>query len=48
MTCGINAVSPGVVRTPLWDDMLEADREALYRRVGDALPVGRVGEPNAA
>lgn len=42
----VNAVSPGIVRTPLWDDMLEADREALYRRVGDALPVGRVGEPS--
>jgi NAD(P)-dependent dehydrogenase (short-subunit alcohol dehydrogenase family) len=40
----VNAVSPGVVRTALWDNMAESDREALYREVGNALPVGRVGE----
>ena len=40
----VNAVSPGVVRTALWDNMAESDREALYREVGSALPVGRVGE----
>ncbi|RDV05647.1 SDR family oxidoreductase [Undibacter mobilis] len=40
----VNAVSPGVVRTPLWAGMSEEDREALYRNVGAALPVGRVGE----
>jgi NAD(P)-dependent dehydrogenase (short-subunit alcohol dehydrogenase family) len=40
----VNAVSPGVVRTALWDTMAESDREALYREVGSALPVGRVGE----
>jgi NAD(P)-dependent dehydrogenase (short-subunit alcohol dehydrogenase family) len=40
----VNAVSPGVVRTALWDNMSDSDREALYRQVGDALPVGRVGE----
>lgn len=41
----VNAVSPGVVRTPLWGKMSPGDREALYRDVGAALPVGRVGEP---
>lgn len=41
----VNAVSPGVVRTPLWRGMKDSDREALYRDVGAALPVGRVGEP---
>jgi len=40
----VNAVSPGVVRTALWDTMPDSDREALYRQVGDTLPVGRVGE----
>jgi NAD(P)-dependent dehydrogenase (short-subunit alcohol dehydrogenase family) len=40
----VNAVSPGVVRSPLWDNMTEADREAMYSNVGAALPVGRVGE----
>jgi NAD(P)-dependent dehydrogenase (short-subunit alcohol dehydrogenase family) len=32
------------VRTALWDNMADDDREALYRAVGEALPVGRVGE----
>ena len=40
----VNAVSPGVVRTPLWDGMSKTDREAMYRDVGAALPVGRIGE----
>jgi NAD(P)-dependent dehydrogenase (short-subunit alcohol dehydrogenase family) len=40
----VNAVSPGVVRTALWNNMSEADRDAMYRDIGAALPVGRVGE----
>jgi NAD(P)-dependent dehydrogenase (short-subunit alcohol dehydrogenase family) len=40
----VNAVSPGVVRSPLWNSMSEADRAAMYRDVGAALPVRRVGE----
>lgn len=40
----VNLVSPGFVRTPLWDSLPEAQREALYAGVGAALPVGRVGE----
>ena len=40
----VNAVSPGVVRTPLWNNITDADRETFYRSVSDALPVGRVGE----
>ena len=41
----VNAVCPGVVRTELWSDMPEIDRDALYRDVAQSLPVGRVGEP---
>jgi NAD(P)-dependent dehydrogenase (short-subunit alcohol dehydrogenase family) len=41
----VNAVSPGLVRTPLWGNMPEGDREALYRDAGAKLLVGRVGEP---
>jgi NAD(P)-dependent dehydrogenase (short-subunit alcohol dehydrogenase family) len=41
----VNAVCPGVVRTELWNDMTESDRDALYRNVAQNLPVGRVGEP---
>src|SRR6267154_747549 len=40
----VNAVSPGVVRTNLWQNMTAAEREQLYESVGNSLPVGRVGE----
>jgi NAD(P)-dependent dehydrogenase (short-subunit alcohol dehydrogenase family) len=40
----VNAVSPGVVRTNLWQKMSPAEREQLYESVGKRLPVGRVGE----
>jgi len=42
----VNAVSPGVVRTNLWQNMKAAEREQLYESVGNSLPVGRVGEPH--
>ncbi|MFC8519505.1 SDR family oxidoreductase [Streptomyces sp. NPDC057257] len=41
----VNVVSPGVVRTDLWRDLPEAEREALYASTAGSLPVGRVGEP---
>ena len=40
-----NVVSPGVVRTELWRDLPEADREGLFASAAQSLPVGRVGEP---
>jgi len=40
----VNAVSPGVVRTNLWQNMGAAEREQLFESVGNSLPVGRVGE----
>ena len=40
----VNAVSPGVVRTNLWQNMGAAEREKLFESVGKSLPVGRVGE----
>jgi NAD(P)-dependent dehydrogenase (short-subunit alcohol dehydrogenase family) len=40
----VNAVSPGVVRTNLWQSMTVEERERLYESVGNSLPVGRVGE----
>ena len=42
----VNAVSPGVVRTNLWQTMSAAEQEHLYESVGHSLPVGRVGEPH--
>jgi NAD(P)-dependent dehydrogenase (short-subunit alcohol dehydrogenase family) len=40
----VNIVSPGVVRTPLWSNMTEADRKALYHETAERLPVGHVGD----
>jgi NAD(P)-dependent dehydrogenase (short-subunit alcohol dehydrogenase family) len=40
----VNAVSPGVLRTNLWQNMNADQREQLYESVGNSLPVGRVGE----
>ena len=40
----VNIVSPGVVQTPLWANMAEADRAALYQQMADRLPVGHVGD----
>jgi NAD(P)-dependent dehydrogenase (short-subunit alcohol dehydrogenase family) len=40
----VNAVSPGIVRTNLWQNMGAKEREELFESVGKRLPVGRVGE----
>ena len=40
----VNAVSPGMVRTNLWQNMGAEEREKLFESVGKSLPVGRVGE----
>src|ERR1700723_515095 len=40
----VNAVCPGVVRTNLWQNMSEKDRDRLFESAGKRLPVGRVGE----
>jgi NAD(P)-dependent dehydrogenase (short-subunit alcohol dehydrogenase family) len=40
----VNAVSPGIVRTNLWQNMSPAEREQLFESAGKRLPVGRVGE----
>ncbi len=35
----VNAVKPGIVRTPLWPDGFD------YEAAAESLPVGRIGEP---
>jgi NAD(P)-dependent dehydrogenase (short-subunit alcohol dehydrogenase family) len=40
----VNAVSPGIVRTPLWDNMSASDRDAMYALFAAALPTGYIGE----
>jgi NAD(P)-dependent dehydrogenase (short-subunit alcohol dehydrogenase family) len=39
----INAVSPGWVRTPIWNDVAGAGSEQLLAAMAERLPVGRVG-----
>lgn len=41
----VNIVSPGVVRSPLWRGMTEAERNNLYESEAARLPVGHVAEP---
>jgi NAD(P)-dependent dehydrogenase (short-subunit alcohol dehydrogenase family) len=40
----VNAVAPGVVRTDLWRDLTEDQREGMYEGLAATLPVGRPGE----
>ncbi|MBV8584952.1 MAG: SDR family oxidoreductase [Verrucomicrobia bacterium] len=42
----VNLVTPGAVRTELWDFIPEQERDTFYRQIGAHLPVGRVGEPS--
>ena len=41
----VNAVSPGWVRTPIWQDVAGADTDQLLAAMAQRLPVGRVGTP---
>ncbi|MDB5142536.1 MAG: hypothetical protein JWQ66_1249 [Mucilaginibacter sp.] len=40
----VNAVCAGVVRTDLWSNIPEADREAMFNQIGSQLLTGRIGE----
>jgi NAD(P)-dependent dehydrogenase (short-subunit alcohol dehydrogenase family) len=41
----VNAVSPGWVRTPIWEDVAGADTERMLAAMAQRLPVGRIGTP---
>jgi NAD(P)-dependent dehydrogenase (short-subunit alcohol dehydrogenase family) len=41
----VNAVSPGWVRTPIWEDVAGADTEQMLAAMAQRLPVGRIGTP---
>lgn len=40
----VNAVSPGVIRTPAWNRLPEAARAVMFEATALQTPVGRVGE----
>lgn len=41
----VNVISPGLVDTEVWEIMSAADRQRMYKEVGQRLPVRRVGKP---
>lgn len=41
----VNTVSPGIIDTPLWDQMSAAAREAMYQKAAETLPARRIGQP---
>jgi NAD(P)-dependent dehydrogenase (short-subunit alcohol dehydrogenase family) len=41
----INAVSPGWVRTPIWEDVAGPDTDHMLASMAQRLPAGRVGTP---
>lgn len=40
----VNAVAPGVVRSPLWDNMGVEDRDALFAAAAERIPLSRIAE----
>lgn len=42
----VNAVSPGLIATPLWSGLAKADREAMFASTAERLPVRSIGEPS--
>jgi NAD(P)-dependent dehydrogenase (short-subunit alcohol dehydrogenase family) len=41
----VNAVSPGLIATPLWSAMPKDKRDAMFAREAQHLPAGRIGQP---
>jgi NAD(P)-dependent dehydrogenase (short-subunit alcohol dehydrogenase family) len=42
----VNALSPGLVATPVYDAMPEGARDGMYRQAAERLPVRRIGTPD--
>ncbi|OBI84750.1 SDR family oxidoreductase [Mycobacterium sp. 1245805.9] len=40
----VNAVAPGMVRSPLWDNMGGEDRDALFATAAERIPLSRIAE----
>ncbi|MDX1888361.1 SDR family oxidoreductase [Mycolicibacterium sp. 050158] len=40
----VNAVAPGLVRTPMWDELPDAERAQMYEQEAQRVPLRRVGE----
>jgi NAD(P)-dependent dehydrogenase (short-subunit alcohol dehydrogenase family) len=42
----VNAVSPGLIDTPLWSKMDETSKGAMFERVAGSLPAKTIGHPS--
>jgi NAD(P)-dependent dehydrogenase (short-subunit alcohol dehydrogenase family) len=42
----VNAVSPGLIETPIWDQLPSEKRKALFENTASRLPVRRIGQPH--
>jgi NAD(P)-dependent dehydrogenase (short-subunit alcohol dehydrogenase family) len=42
----VNAVSPGLIATPLWSGMADDKRDAMFAGAAQRLPARRVGQPD--
>lgn len=42
----VNAVSPGLIETPIWDGLPPDKRKALFESTAAKLPVRRIGQPH--
>jgi NAD(P)-dependent dehydrogenase (short-subunit alcohol dehydrogenase family) len=40
----VNAVSPGLIATPMWSGMAESEREQMFAGAAERLPLRRIGE----
>ena len=41
----VNAVSPGMIDTPIWDDMPSEKRTEVFETTAEQLPVRKIGRP---
>jgi NAD(P)-dependent dehydrogenase (short-subunit alcohol dehydrogenase family) len=44
----VNAIAPGVTRSPLWGSLSEDEQRNLYDNVGASIPAGRIGDASDA
>jgi NAD(P)-dependent dehydrogenase (short-subunit alcohol dehydrogenase family) len=41
----VNAVSPGIIETPIWDDLPSEKRRRMFEAAAAQLPVRKIGQP---
>jgi len=41
----VNAVSPGMIKTPIWNDLPSEKRKGMFEATAEHLPVRKIGKP---